>query len=80
MCDSHVDEEHAEADVSASTDPKSLVIHVRSGDIFRSKRASGVYGQVSGTNRWLGMKTVYLGPWIMRQFLKPPTCFTVFLE
>ncbi|CAN0318458.1 unnamed protein product [Ascophyllum nodosum] len=45
VCDSHVDEEHAEADVSASTDPKSLVIHVRSGDIFRSKRASGVYGQ-----------------------------------
>ncbi|CAN0389040.1 unnamed protein product [Ascophyllum nodosum] len=45
VCDSRVDEERAEADVTAPTDPKSLVIHVRSGDIFRSRRASGVYGQ-----------------------------------
>ena len=54
VCDLRVDEERAEADVTAPTDPKSLVIHVRSGDIFRSRRASGVYGQVSGPMRWLG--------------------------
>ena len=48
VCDSHVDKEQAEASDSAPTDPKNLAIYIRSGDTFRLKHASGIFGQVSG--------------------------------
>ena len=78
VCDSHVDEEHAEASESAPNGPKNLVIHVRSGDTFRLRHASGIFGQVSRSMRWLGSRTVDLGPSISRQFVRLSTCFTMF--